>query len=414
MNVRATGPERWVFWYRIWCAYVVGGCVATIVLAIVMRRQDAGHVWAAVAALCGLLLWSAQLAPRLSDPDAFFRRTVNRRSVTFVAGALVCFMAAIWWSTSAVAAVMVVYALIYMSLPVRAAILVAAPVSFAPLIASLVTHTDVPLGLAISLVAVVFNPAIGSTIALAIDRGEQLAVLLEELERSRTDVERLSREAGSAAERTRLAREIHDTLTQGFAGIAALAQALESELDADPDAARRHCALIEATARENLVEARSMVETLMPPDLGSGSLADSVRRRCRRLTDETGIEVEVHVDPAVPHLDTGTEVVLLRAAQETLANVRRHSRADTVRVDLARTRDGVRLSVADNGIGFDASGLNDSGTSGFVGNGSGANSSGPNGFGLAGLRSRAREIGATVDVTTSPGAGTRVDIEVPA
>ncbi|MFE3188356.1 sensor histidine kinase [Nocardia sp. NPDC059240] len=394
MNVHATGPERWVFWYRIWCAYVVGGCVATVVLVIVMRRQDHADGWAATAALCCLLLWSAQLAPRLSNPDAFFRRTVNRRSVTFVTGALAFFLAAVWWSQSAVAAIMVVYALIYMSLPVRAAILVAAPVSFAPLVAALVTRTDVPVALGISLVAVVFNPAIGSTIALAIDRGEQLAVLLEELERSRADVERLSREAGSAAERARLAREIHDTLTQGFAGIAALAQAVDSELDTEPDAARRHVALIEATARENLVEARTMVETLTPPDLGGGSLADSVRRRCRRLTDETGIEVQVHVDSTVPQLDTGTEVVLLRAAQETLANVRRHSRAESVRVDLTRTRDGVRLSVADNGIGFDVDGVN--------------------GFGLAGLRSRAQEIGATVEVTTSPGAGTRVDIEVPA
>ncbi|GAB2530535.1 sensor histidine kinase [Nocardia heshunensis] len=390
----ASAPERWVFWYRIWCAYVIGGCVATEVLVIVMRRQDRADVWAASAALGCLLLWCAQLAPRLSNPDAFFRRSVNRTSVTFVTGALVFFLAAIWWSQSAVTAILVVYALIYMSLPVRAAILVAAPVSFAPLLAALVTHTDVALGVVMSLVALVFNPAIGSTITLAIDRGEQLAVLLEELERSRADVERLSREAGSAAERTRLAREIHDTLTQGFAGIAGLAQAVDSEFDADPAAARRHLALIEATARENLIEARTMVETLTPPDLSGGSLADSVRRRCRRLTDETGIDVAVHVDSTVPPLDTGTEVVLLRAAQETLANVRRHSRADSVRVDLTRTPDGVRLSVADNGIGFDADGVD--------------------GFGLAGLRSRAREIGATVAVTTGPGTGTRVEIEVPA
>lgn len=393
--MRASAPERWEFWYRIWCAYVVGGCVATAVLVVALRHlYPGGYTWAAVAALAGLLAWAAPLRRRRTEPEWFYHRAVTRNSVLFVAGVLVIFGAAAWCAEPAVASILVVYALIYMSLPVRPAMIVAAAVSFTPLILSLESGVDLPMGLTISVIAVVFNPPIGATITLAIDRGEQLAVLLDELERSRADVARLSREAGSAAERTRLAREIHDTLTQGFAGIAALSQAVESELDDDPDTARRHVALIDATARENLIEARAMVETLTPPDLGAGSLADTVRRRCRRLTDETGIEVDLHVDSAVPQLDTGTEVVLLRAAQETLANIRKHSRADSVRVDLFRTTSGVRLTVSDNGIGFDGGG-----------NG---------GFGLAGLRSRADDIGATVTVASTPGEGTRVEIEVPA
>ncbi|WP_431968798.1 sensor histidine kinase [Nocardia sp. bgisy134] len=394
MTARGPAPVGWDFWYRIWCAYVVGGTIATGVLVVVMQWGDAWNMWAALAALACLLAWSAQLAPRRNNPEAFYHRTVSRKSVTFVAGALVLFLAAAWWSPDAIAAVMVAYALIYMSLPVRPAMLVAGAVSFTPLIVSLLAHTHVPMGLAISLVAVVFNPAIGATITLAIDRGEQLAVLLRQLEGSRAEVARLSREAGSAAERARLAREIHDTLTQGFTGIATLAQAVESEFDADPVLARRHIALIEATAQENLIEARAMVEALAPPELGTGPLAESVQRRCHRLADETGIDVIVEVDSTVPQLDTGSEVVLLRAVQEALANVRKHSHADSVKVTLTRTDQGVRLSVADNGIGFD--------------------SAHTNGFGLPGLRSRAREVGATVTVTTHPSAGTQVDIVVPA
>ncbi|MGW4352336.1 sensor histidine kinase [Nocardia sp. NPDC004582] len=394
MTARNPAPVGWDFWYRVWSAYVVGGIIATGILVVVLAHQFAADdIGAALAALACLLVWCAQLAPRRDNPEAFYHRTVSRTSVTFVAGALALYLVAAWASAGAIAAVMVVYALIYMSLPVRPAMLVAAAVSCSPLIFSLITHTYVPMGVTISLIAVVCNPAIGATITLAIDRGQQLAVLLHQLEGSRADVARLSREAGSAAERARLAREIHDTLTQGFTGIAALAQAVDSEFDADPALARRHIALIEATAQENLIEARTMVEALTPAELDSGTLAESVRRRCRRLADETGIDVIIELDPSVPQLDTGTEVVLLRAVQEVLANVRKHSHADTVTVTLTRAGQGVRLSVTDNGIGFDADHAD--------------------GFGLPGLRGRAREVGAAVTVETGPGAGTRVDIVVP-
>ncbi|MFD6162823.1 sensor histidine kinase [Nocardia sp. NPDC060256] len=394
MTARVPAPVGWEFWVRIWAAYVVGGIIATGVLVVVLRREFAGNMWTSLAALAGLLAWSALLAPRRNNPEAFYRRTVDRNSVLFVAGVLVLFLVAAWWSPQANAALMVVYALIYMALPVQAAISVAVAISLTPLVYALISQTDVPMGLTISLIAVVFNPAIGATITLAIDRGEQLAVLLHQLESSRADVARLSHEAGMAAERARLAREIHDTLTQGFTGIAALAQAVDSEFDADPAAARGHIALIEATARENLVEARTMVEALTPAELGTGPLAESVRRRCRRLADETGIEVVVQLDSTVPQLDTATEVVLLRAVQEALTNVRKHAHADSVHVTLGRTDLGVRLSVADNGIGFD---IDDT-----------------DGFGLPGLYSRAREIGATVMVTSGSSIGTRVDIVVPA
>ncbi|MFI7001973.1 sensor histidine kinase [Nocardia sp. NPDC050175] len=394
MTARVPAPVGWEFWVKVWTAYVVGGIIVTGVLVVVLRREFAGNMWTSLASLAGLLAWSALLAPRRNNPEAFYRRAVDRNSVLFVAGALVLFLVAAWWSPQANAALMVVYALIYMALPVRSAILVAVAISFTPLVYSLISQWDVPMGLTISLISVVFNPAIGATITLAIDRGEQLAVLLHQLEGSRADVARLSREAGTAAERARLAREIHDTLTQGFTGIAALAQAVESEFDADPAVARRHIALIEATARENLVEARTMVEALTPPELGTGPLAESMRRRCRRLADETGIDVVVQLDSTVPQLDTATEVVLLRAVQEALTNVRKHAHADSVHVTLARTDQGVRLSVADNGIGFD---IDDT-----------------DGFGLPGLYSRAREIGATVTVTSGSSTGTRVDIVVPA
>lgn len=394
MTARGPAPVGWEIWFRIWCAFVVGGVIAVGALVVAVRREYPGYIWVSLAFLACLLAWSAPLLSRRNNPDAFYHRMVNRHSVMFVAGVLVLFLAAAWFSPPANTAVVVVYALIYISLPTLPAVLVAGAVSFTPLVFALISQTYVTMGVAMSLFAVVFNPAIGVSITLAIERSEQLAALLRQLEGSRADVAQLSREAGTAAERARLAREIHDTLTQGFTGIAALAQAVESEFDADPAVARRHIALIEATARENLVEARAMVEALTPPELGTAPLAESVRRRCHRLADETGIDVIFQVDSAVPQLDTGTEVVLLRAVQEALTNVRKHSHANSVHVTLARTDQGVRLLVADNGIGFDIDNTN--------------------GFGLPGLRSRAQEIGATVTVASNPSTGTRVDIVVPA
>jgi signal transduction histidine kinase len=88
------------------------------------------------------------------------------------------------------------------------------------------------------------------------------------------------------------------------------------------------------------------------------------------------------------------DVVLLRAAQEAFANIRKHSRADTVTVALSPVECGVRLSVADNGIG-----LTDERNEGF---------------GLRGMKARAKQVGGTMSVTPTPGGGTTVTIEVPA
>lgn len=400
MDAHAAAVERWEFWYWLWGCYVVVGLLTTAVLVLVTSETYPGNRWAALAALAGLQLWCLVLPPRRRHPEDFFHRAVNLRSVAFVGGALVLFFAAVVSSPAALAAIMVVFALIYMTLPVRAALVAAAVVSCAPVVAVLATgrweEHDKPWALGITIVALVFNPAIGASITMGIDRSEQFATLLGQLEQSRADVARLSREAGSAAERARLAREIHDTLAQGFTGIATLVQAVESELDAEPAAARRHIELIGATARENLTEARTMVEVLTPPNLSGGSLVESVRRRCERLTEETAIVVTLRADPEMPEPAIAVGVVLLRAAQEALANVRKHAAADSVIVELGRTSSGIRLSVQDNGRGFDP-----------------AESDGT-GYGLAGMRSRAEQIGATVIVSTRPQAGTRVDVEVPA
>ena len=160
-------------------------------------------------------------------------------------------------------------------------------------------------------------------------RGEPgRADLIERLAASRAEVSRLSHEAGTAAERERLAREIHDTLAQGFTSIVALTQAIESEMDTDPTAARRHLELAARTARENLDEARSMVAALPPSALASGTLADALRRQVERLTAESGSKPPAGRGPAgAAHGGGGGPAP---GAQEALHNARRHAHATTV------------------------------------------------------------------------------------
>ncbi|VVJ15174.1 Two-component system sensor histidine kinase [Amycolatopsis camponoti] len=242
-------------------------------------------------------------------------------------------------------------------------------------------------------ILVVFGILSGKFILHVIEESRARADLIDRLEASQAEVARLSREAGTAAERERLAREIHDTLAQGFTSIVTLAEAIESELDSDPAAARRHVELAARTARENLAEARTMVAALAPADLASGSLVDAVRRQADRLADETGVSVEYEVDGALPAIGMAGEVVLLRGAQEALNNVRRHAAASSVSVRLSVVDDAVRLSVRDDGAGFDPEGVN--------------------GFGLRGMRSRAEQVGGRLSVRSGP-RGTELTLEVPA
>ncbi|EOD58528.1 sensor histidine kinase [Amycolatopsis vancoresmycina] len=242
-------------------------------------------------------------------------------------------------------------------------------------------------------ILVVFGVLCGKFIGHVIEESRGRADLIAKLEASQAEVARLSREAGTAAERERLAREIHDTLAQGFTSIVTLAQAIESELDTDPAAARRHAELAARTARDNLTEARAMVAALAPADLAAGSLVDAVRRQADRLADETGVPVKYEVDSALPSIGMAGEVVLLRGAQEALNNVRRHAAASAVSVRLSVVDGSVRLSVRDDGTGFDPEHAT--------------------GFGLRGMRSRAEQVGGTLSVRSGP-SGTELTLEVPA
>jgi signal transduction histidine kinase len=229
---------------------------------------------------------------------------------------------------------------------------------------------------------------LGLWINRVIEQSEERAALIAELESSRAEVARLSHESGVAAERARLAGEIHDTLAQGFTSIITLLQA------ADPALADERLALAVRTARENLAESRALVAALAPAALAAGSLPDAVRRQVTRFAEEAGVPATFRLTGDVRALPTVVEVVLLRAAQEALTNVRRHAHAHEVAVLLAYGESSVRLVVRDDGRGFDTTSAS--------------------GFGLPGMRSRAEQVNGTLTVHSDPDTGTLIEMEVPA
>ena len=229
---------------------------------------------------------------------------------------------------------------------------------------------------------------LGVWINRVIQQSRERADLIAELESSRAEVARLSHETGVAAERARLAGEIHDTLAQGFTSIITLLQA------ADPALADERLALAVRTARENLAESRALVTALAPAALATGSLPDAVRRQVTRFAEETGVPATFRLTGDARALPTVVEVVLLRAAQEALTNVRRHADAHEVAVLLAFADGTVRLAVRDDGRGFDPAAAS--------------------GFGVPGMRARAGQVNGTLAVHSDPETGTLIEVEVPA
>jgi signal transduction histidine kinase len=245
---------------------------------------------------------------------------------------------------------------------------------------------------------------IGFAIAMAawidgiIQQSGQRADLIGELEATRAELAEVNHRAGTEAERERVRQEIHDTLAQGFTSIVMLAQASESALDRGATArARDHLRSIEATARENLAEARNLVEGTGPAPLTGSSLPDALRRLTERLGTEAEIEASADIHDRVALRSPAVEVAVLRCAQEALSNVRRHAEATHVALTFRSDEDGIVLEVADDGTGFDVERTGDD----------------PRHVGLRGMRARLEEVGGDVLVDSAPGRGTTVTVTLP-
>ena len=249
-----------------------------------------------------------------------------------------------------------------------------------------------------TLVSTLIVVAVGVLIGLwahsVVAQSEERARLIDELERTQAELSEAHQRQGAADERERMARDIHDTLAQGFASIIVLAEAARAGLDSGTARSAQQLRSIESTARENLAEARELVGSARGPGPGqvaAGSVAQTLRRTVDRFAEDTGLTVDADLEDL--ECDQQTRIALLRCTQESLANVRKHADASTVGVVLTRQAYGVELEITDDGTGF------------VVGESAG--------FGLDGMRKRLAELGGRLTVTSSVGDGTRVLASIP-
>jgi two-component system, NarL family, sensor kinase len=197
-----------------------------------------------------------------------------------------------------------------------------------------------------------------------------------------------------AEERTRLAREIHDTLAQDLTAIGLDIEGALRHLEDQPEQARERLQRALATSRASLEEARRSVLDLRAGPLEGRPLPEALAALSRAFTSETGVQVRFSTDYS-QLLPSRFEAELYRVAQEALANVRKHAGATAVDMELRASDRGVVLLLADNGAGFDP------------------DREPGDGQGLRGMRERVRLLAGRLRVQSRPGRGTKITVHVP-
>ncbi|MBS1227760.1 MAG: domain S-box protein [Proteobacteria bacterium] len=204
-----------------------------------------------------------------------------------------------------------------------------------------------------------------------------------------------SRSAAVLAERNRLARDIHDTLAQGFTGVIvqleAAADASSKQLARE---ANEHLGRAAEVARESLKEARRSVLALRPQALEGSNLCQALASLIHKMTAGTPLRAEFSVSGTVPVLPAQWEENLLRIGQEVLTNTQRHARAGHFVAQLVFNAQGLELNLSDDGQGFDPQRRHD-------------------GFGLRGIRERVEGMGGEIHIDSRAGAGSSIRISLP-
>ncbi len=201
------------------------------------------------------------------------------------------------------------------------------------------------------------------------------------------------RELSVLQERARLARDLHDAVSQKLFSVRVKARAAAVLVDRDPARAIEEIGSVAELAGQAHAELRAVIDGLAPPELATGGLAGSVRSYAVLAARTHGTDVIVHA-AGLPALGPQQETALYRVAQEAISNAVRHSGARHVTVCLTRRQRAVVLEISDDGTGFEPRGPHA-------------------GLGLASMRERAGSVGGKLAITSAPDTGTKVRLSVP-
>ncbi len=203
-----------------------------------------------------------------------------------------------------------------------------------------------------------------------------------------------SAQAGAAEERSRLARELHDTLAQGLTALTLQLETADALLESDPERARHMIQQALGQVRANLDETRRSVQDLRSRSLEQGPFSEALRKLAEDHAGRWKLALDLDLQP-VAALPPRVESALYRVAQEALTNVVRHARAHTVTLKLRVDAHAARLHVHDDGRGFDPDNVR------------------PGRFGLIGMNERVKLLGGQLTITSAPEGGACIEAVIP-
>jgi NarL family two-component system sensor histidine kinase YdfH len=233
-----------------------------------------------------------------------------------------------------------------------------------------------------------------------VEARENAQALLQELEIAHQQLQDYANQVEEltiSQERERMARELHDTLAQGLAGLILQLEAADSHMESK-NMPRAQAVVQQAMqrARTTLDEARRAIQALRPSALEEGDLVHALQREVDQFGATTGILTTFDVADGLPELPADIAQNVLRIVQESLTNTARHADASHVLVQIAADAEKLQVTIKDDGIGFDLD----------------KEAGRPGRFGLAGMSERAERVGGELDLETIPGKGTQVTLKL--
>jgi signal transduction histidine kinase len=203
-------------------------------------------------------------------------------------------------------------------------------------------------------------------------------------------------ELAAAEERNRLARELHDSVTQTIFSLTLTAQAARMLLDQDVSRAAAQLDRVQELAQDALAEMRSLIRQLRPKTVAELGLVPALQQHIAERQSRDGLHVVLQVE-GERRLATESEETLFRVIQEALNNVVKHARTDQAQVCLALGGETISVTVQDGGVGFDPAGVDADAAH----------------LGLTSMRERVKALGGALAVESQPQAGTRIRVEIP-
>ncbi len=392
--------DVWVKWDWLWSAIFFAAITISALLLIFEYDGRLQDIWLPLLLTLALPVWhwgGLRLAYR--NTADWEERPLPRLIV--ILGDILLWFILVNFSPAYYFVLLGLFSQIFRHLPLRYAIF-ATILLTAAIIIEQTGDSDAALSFGNPLFWVFFSMGaagiiLGVWISAIINQSTRRRELIEQLEAAQAELAAAERREGVLEERQRLAREIHDTLAQGFTSIVMLLEAAEQALPDDLTTLQKHLDQARRTARTSLDQARRVVEDLRPDLLEQHSLLHAIERASARWSDASGIPVDLNATGEPADLHPDVEVILLRAAQEALNNIRKHAQAGEVCITLSYMPELVILDIQDDGVG-----LNGAEPSSFAG-----------GFGLKAMQERVAQFGGSALIESEPGEGATLVVSIP-